>query len=69
MYDGSTLNFLGHAILYRSPAGLFLTAWVYFIYRVGLYFEDYYTYKIYSEAGRIADEKKPKKTQPKKKEA
>lgn len=68
MYDGSTLNFLGYALYYRSPVGLLLTFWVYLIYRIGLHFEDYYTYKIYSEAGRIKGENKPKKQMYKRKE-
>ena len=67
MYDGSTLNFLGHAFTHRSPVGFFLTLWVYIIYRIGCHFEDYYTNKIYSEAGRIKAQEKPKR-QAKKKE-
>jgi methylene-fatty-acyl-phospholipid synthase len=40
MYDGSTLNFLGHAILYRSPVGVILSIWVYIVYRVSCCFEE-----------------------------
>ena len=67
MYDGSTLNFLGYALYYRSPIGLLLTLWVLIVYKVGQHFEDYYTNLIYSEAAKKKGENKPKK-QVKKKE-
>ena len=64
MYDGSTLNFLAHSILYRSPAGLLLTFVVYIVYKVGLSFEDPFTEMIYAKA---AEEKKSGKTASRKK--
>ena len=54
MYDGSTLNFLGHSILNRSPAGLLLSVVVYLVYKVGLAFEDPFTEMIYK---KTAEEK------------
>ena len=40
MYDGSTLNFLGHSLLHRSPVGVILTIWVYITYQLSCYFEE-----------------------------
>jgi methylene-fatty-acyl-phospholipid synthase len=40
MYTGSTLSFLGHAVLHRSPAGLVITALVYVVYKVACIFEE-----------------------------
>lgn len=39
MYVGSTLNFLGAALLSSSPAGLFLTGVVYCSYQIAIQFE------------------------------
>jgi phosphatidylethanolamine/phosphatidyl-N-methylethanolamine N-methyltransferase len=40
MYYGSTLSFLGTAILYGKPAGVILTAEVLVVYLVALGFEE-----------------------------
>lgn len=40
MYYGSTLSFLGTAILYGRPAGLLLTVEVLLVYWVALGFEE-----------------------------
>ena len=40
MYYGSTLSFLGTAILYGKPAGLLLTAEVLAVYLIALKFEE-----------------------------
>lgn len=41
MYVGSTLSFLGSAILFGKPAGLLLTAEVWTIYSIALRFEEW----------------------------
>lgn len=48
MYDGSTLCFLGTALFYAKPAGLFATALVYTMYQIVLLIEEPFTAKIYS---------------------
>ena len=40
MYYGSTMSFLGIAILYGKPAGLLLTAEVLIVYMIALSFEE-----------------------------
>ena len=40
MYYGSTLSFLGTAILYGKPAGLILTAEVLMVYMIALGYEE-----------------------------
>lgn len=40
MYYGSTLSFLGTAILYGKPAGILLTAEVFAVYLIALRFEE-----------------------------
>jgi len=40
MYYGSTLSFLGTAILYGKPAGILLTLEVLAVYRVALSYEE-----------------------------
>ena len=40
MYYGSTMSFLGTAILYGKPAGLLLTAEVLIVYMIALSFEE-----------------------------
>lgn len=49
MYDGSTLCFLGTALFYGKPAGLFASAVVYAMYQVVLLIEEPFTAKIYSK--------------------
>ena len=41
MYYGSTMSFLGTALLYGKPAGILLTAEVLLVYLVALTFEEY----------------------------
>ncbi len=41
MYYGSTLSFLGSALLYARPAGLLLTAEVLLAYKLALAYEEY----------------------------
>ncbi len=41
MYVGSTLNFLGTALLFGKPAGVLLTLEVWLVYQVALGFEEY----------------------------
>ncbi|KAI9887421.1 MAG: Phosphatidyl-N-methylethanolamine N-methyltransferase [Watsoniomyces obsoletus] len=48
MYYGSTLSFLGTALLYAKPAGFLLTAEVLTVYQLALTFEDPFTAKIYA---------------------
>lgn len=48
MYDGSTLSFLGTALFFGKPAGLFATALVYTMYQIVLLIEEPFTAKIYS---------------------
>ncbi len=40
MYYGSTLSFLGTALLYAKPAGFLLTAEVLAVYQLALSFEE-----------------------------
>lgn len=47
MYDGSTLCFLGTALFYGKPAGLFATALVYAMYNIVLLIEEPFTAMIY----------------------
>ncbi|CAI8504991.1 unnamed protein product [Pichia kudriavzevii] len=49
MYDGSTLCFLGTALFYAKPAGLFASALVYTMYQIVLLIEEPFTAKIYSQ--------------------
>ncbi|KAJ4408688.1 Phosphatidyl-N-methylethanolamine N-methyltransferase [Neurospora sp. IMI 360204] len=52
MYYGSTMSFLGTALLYGKPAGLLLTAWVLFVYIVAIQFENPFTAEIYAKRDR-----------------
>ncbi|KAL9658385.1 hypothetical protein ABK040_015705 [Willaertia magna] len=49
MYNGSTLTFIGHAIVACSPAGLLLAIEVYVMYRIALLFEEPFTAYIYQK--------------------
>eukprot|EP01121_Diplochlamys_sp_Union-15-3_P003138 TRINITY_DN1298_c0_g1_i1.p1 TRINITY_DN1298_c0_g1~~TRINITY_DN1298_c0_g1_i1.p1 ORF type:complete len:223 (-),score=30.15 TRINITY_DN1298_c0_g1_i1:51-668(-) len=50
MYNGSTLLFLAHAVSYKSPVGLLLTALVFISYHVATtFFEGPFTTMIYSK--------------------
>lgn len=57
MYDGSTLNFLAHSLLHRSPVGVFLTLIVYVCYKIGCIFEDPFTEMLYSQKGTEQNKK------------
>jgi phosphatidylethanolamine N-methyltransferase len=52
MYWGSTMSFLGTALLYAKPAGLFLTFLVFLVYVTALGFEDPFTAGIYAKRER-----------------
>lgn len=52
MYYGSTMSFLGTAILYGKPAGILLTAEVLAVYLMALRFEDPFTGEIYAKRER-----------------
>jgi phosphatidylethanolamine N-methyltransferase len=49
MYYGSTMSFLGTAILFGKPAGVLLTIEVLVVYLVALRFEDPFTAGIYKK--------------------
>ncbi|KAI9851662.1 MAG: Carbon-nitrogen hydrolase [Thelocarpon superellum] len=49
MYYGSTMSFLGTALLYAKPAGILLTAEVLAVYVIALGFEDPFTASIYAK--------------------
>jgi len=53
MYVGSTMCFAGTALWYESPAGLFITIYVYVTYIIALRYEGPFTDAIYSK--RAAD--------------
>ncbi|ODV63959.1 bifunctional phosphatidyl-N-methylethanolamine N-methyltransferase/phosphatidyl-N-dimethylethanolamine N-methyltransferase [Ascoidea rubescens DSM 1968] len=57
MYEGSTLSFLGTALYYGKPAGLFATGFVYLMYSIALKFEEPFTAMIYAKR----DEERSKK--------
>ncbi|EPE10486.1 methylene-fatty-acyl-phospholipid synthase [Ophiostoma piceae UAMH 11346] len=63
MYYGSTLSFLGSALVYGKPAGLLLTVWVYLVYVVALRYENPFTAGIYAkrDADRATAAKEGKK--------
>lgn len=52
MYWGSTMSFLGTALLLAKPAGLLLTAEVFLVYQTALSFEDPFTAGIYAKRER-----------------
>jgi phosphatidylethanolamine N-methyltransferase len=52
MYYGSTMSFLGTAVLFGKPAGILLTAEVLLVYLVALRFEDPFTAEIYAKRER-----------------
>ena len=49
MYYGSTMSFLGTAILFGKPAGILLTVEVLVVYLLALRFEDPFTSGIYAK--------------------
>lgn len=52
MYLGSTMSFLGTALLFGKPAGILMTVWVYLVYVVALRYEDPFTAGIYAKRER-----------------
>lgn len=52
MYYGSTLSFLGTALWYQKPAGLFVTVFVFVMYIIALRFEEPFTAEIYAKRER-----------------
>lgn len=49
MYYGSTMSFLGTALLYGKPAGILLTGWVLVVYLIALQYENPFTAAIYEK--------------------
>jgi phosphatidylethanolamine N-methyltransferase len=60
MYYGSTMSFLGTALLFGKPAGVLLTAEVLIVYLIALRFEDPFTGAIYAKRAK-AQANRPKK--------
>lgn len=58
MYWGSTMSFLGTALLYGRPAGVLITVEVFLVYLVALRFEDPFTSEIYKKRERERSEGK-----------
>ena len=58
MYWGSTMSFLGTALLYGRPAGVLLTSLVLFVYSMALRWEDPFTGEIYAKRDREREEAK-----------
>ncbi|GAB1315915.1 Phosphatidyl-N-methylethanolamine N-methyltransferase [Madurella fahalii] len=52
MYYGSTMSFLGSALLYGKPAGILLTLHVLVVYLVAIQFENPFTAAIYAKRER-----------------
>lgn len=62
MYYGSTMSFLGSALLYGKPAGILLTAWVLVVYLVALQYENPFTAGIYARRSKEqAGQNKPER--------
>ncbi|KAK0628919.1 phospholipid methyltransferase-domain-containing protein [Bombardia bombarda] len=70
MYYGSTMSFLGSALVYGKPAGIFLTGVVLVVYLVAIQYENPFTAGIYAKRGQqtaaISSAKKAKKVEGKK---
>jgi methylene-fatty-acyl-phospholipid synthase len=60
MYYGSTMSFLGSAILFGKPAGILLTLEVLAVYLLALRFEDPFTAGIYARREEQRAQKKKK---------
>ncbi|KAL8964115.1 MAG: hypothetical protein Q9183_004689 [Haloplaca sp. 2 TL-2023] len=61
MYYGSTMSFVGTALLYGRPAGLMLALEVLCVYLIALGFEDPFTSEIYAKRERERREGKKAK--------
>jgi methylene-fatty-acyl-phospholipid synthase len=57
MYYGSTMSFLGTALLFGKPAGILLTLEVLVVYLLALRFEDPFTAGIYAEREKRLNQK------------
>lgn len=66
MYYGSTMSFLGTALVYSRPAGILLTAWVLTVYLVALQYENPFTAGIYEK--RVKEQAAATSTNSKKKQ-
>lgn len=62
MYYGSTMSFLGTALLYGKPAGVLLTGVVLAVYLVAIQFENPFTAGIYAKRDREQKAKGGKKS-------
>ena len=58
MYQGSTLSFLGMALVAGKPAGLVVAAAVHLMYAIALWFEEPFTAKIYARRDQQRGDKK-----------
>jgi methylene-fatty-acyl-phospholipid synthase len=58
MYYGSTMSFLGTAVLFGKPAGILLTLQVLVVYLLALRFEDPFTAGIYAKREKERAQKK-----------
>lgn len=58
MYYGSTMSFLGTAVLFGKPAGILLTIEVLVVYLLALRFEDPFTAGIYAKREKERSQKK-----------
>ncbi|XP_048221562.1 phosphatidylethanolamine N-methyltransferase isoform X2 [Perognathus longimembris pacificus] len=58
MYWGSTINYLGWAIMHASPAGLLLTVLVAVVYVVAILYEEPFTAEIYRQKAAIKSHKR-----------
>ncbi|EHK23878.1 uncharacterized protein TRIVIDRAFT_45525 [Trichoderma virens Gv29-8] len=63
MYWGSTMNFLGTALVFGKPAGIALTVGVLIVYIIALRFEDPFTAGIYAKREREREAAKSGKKQ------
>jgi len=61
MYYGSTMSFLGSALLYGKPAGILLTLHVLVVYIVAIQFENPFTAGIYAKRERERAKRPEKK--------
>ncbi|ROT36630.1 phospholipid methyltransferase [Sodiomyces alkalinus F11] len=52
MYHGSTMSFLGTALVYGKPAGVLISIWVLTVYTIALTYENPFTAEIYAKRDR-----------------
>ena len=55
MYTGSTMSFVGTALVFGKPAGLLLSTWVFVVYSIALGYEDPFTSAIYAKRDQDAE--------------